>query len=195
MLGTAAWAKHFMSLGRYIKVARQQRGLSQWELSRLSGLGRSHISRLELDAYDHPSAETFLALSRSLKVHPNDLYQAAGYINSMNDKVRRSPTLTPEEALAKLEMMSPPLPDSISRKAPPLEDRFSQLKSLLVRGFHLEPDIREGDIIFVDPGKSPAPDQIVLYYHNEKIMLALYNGQIADGHVYGVVVGISRKLV
>ena len=183
-----------MSLGKYIKVARQQRGLSQWELSRLSGLGRSHISRLELDAFEHPSAETFLALSRALKVHPNDLYQAAGYINSMNDKIKRSPTLTPEEALAKLEMMSPPLPDAISRKVQQREGGSRQMKSLLVRGFHLEPDIREGDIIFVDPGKSPAPDQIVLYYHNEKIKLAQYDSQMVDGHVYGVVVGISRKL-
>ncbi len=67
------------SLGNFIRGARQNRGLSQWELSYLSGLSRSHISRLELDDYDYPSAKTFLALAKSLRVTVNDLYEAAGY--------------------------------------------------------------------------------------------------------------------
>ena len=86
-----------MSLGEYIKTVRRRRGLSQWELSRLSGLTRSHLSRLELNDIDDPSAETFLSLARALKIHPNDLYQAAGYIEE-NARFRRSITKTPEEA-------------------------------------------------------------------------------------------------
>jgi transcriptional regulator with XRE-family HTH domain len=69
-----------MSLGKYIREARQNRGLSQWELSYLSGLSRSHISRLELDDYDYPSAKTFLSLAKSLRVNVSDLYEAAGYV-------------------------------------------------------------------------------------------------------------------
>ncbi len=78
-----------MSLGEYIKSIRHRRGLSQLELSRLSGLTRSHLSRLELDDIEDPSAETFLSLAKALKVHPNDLYQAAGYIEE-NTRFRRS---------------------------------------------------------------------------------------------------------
>src|SRR5512137_825540 len=94
-----------MSLGEYIKTIRHRRGLSQWELSRLSGLTRSHLSRLELDDFENPSAETFLSLARALKVHPNDLYQAAGYIEE-NARFRRSLARTPEEALAEVESVA-----------------------------------------------------------------------------------------
>ncbi len=78
-----------MTLGEYIRNARQRRGLSQWELSHLSGRGRSYISRLELDDYDYPSAMTFLALAKALKVNVNDIYEAAGYHEELN-KFRES---------------------------------------------------------------------------------------------------------
>src|SRR5512137_932919 len=108
-----------MSLGEYIKTIRHRRGLSQWELSRLSGLTRSHLSRLELDDFENPSAETFLSLARALKVHPNDLYQAAGYIEE-HARFRRSLDKTPEEAfeeLEKLTLQPVPVMDKINSKA------------------------------------------------------------------------------
>ena len=80
-----------MSLGKFVRETRQHRGLSQWELSYLSGLSRSHISRLELDDYDYPSAKTFLVLAKALKVRVNDLYDAAGYDEeTMREPRRRS---------------------------------------------------------------------------------------------------------
>ena len=94
-----------MSLGEYIKTVRRRRGLSQWELSRLSGLTRSHLSRLELDNFESPSAETFLSLARALKVHPNDLYQAAGYIEE-NTRFRRETIRNADEAFADLEKLA-----------------------------------------------------------------------------------------
>ena len=74
-----------MSLGQFIRSARRSRGLSQWELAQISGLGRSYISRLELDDYEYPSAKTFLALSKALRVTVNDLYEAAGYFDEISE--------------------------------------------------------------------------------------------------------------
>ena len=202
-----------MSLGEYIKAVRHQRGLSQWELSRLSGLTRSHLSRLELDDFENPSAETFLSLARALKIHPNDLYQAAGYIDE-KARFRRSLERTPEEAWAELEKIAlQPVPTlkKISRKTPG-EDQPGQLKpsrrksehivGILAHGISLRPDVREGDIIFVDREKQPSPGNIVLCYQDEKVQLKRYgrqfkgNGHSTDGfHIYGAVIGLNRQLL
>ncbi len=200
-----------MSLGKYIKEVRLSRGLSQWELSRLSGLGRSHISRLELDDYQHPSAETFLALAKALKVHPNELYEAAGYEGS--SRFRRGPPETAEQALAKLEIITPisvPVVSRINLRKPDVvqyapwghSDNGSQnVKGLLVRGFSLEPEVREGDVIFIDSEMTPSPGNIVLCYQDEEVRLVRRDNASSDGesahgdcHVYGVVIGINRKL-
>jgi transcriptional regulator with XRE-family HTH domain len=201
-----------MSLGEYIKTIRHRRGLSQWELSRLSGLTRSHLSRLELNDIEDPSAETFLSLARALKVHPNDLYQAAGYIEE-NARFRRSLEKTPEEAFAELEQIPvQPVPvlEKIHSKASDVvqysqwelsQGEQNKVVGLLARGFSLEPEVKEGDVIFINQKQKPASGNVVLCYQDEKVQLARYgsqfggNGHSNDGfHVYGVVIGINRKI-
>ena len=203
-----------MSLGKYIKAVRRRRGISQWELSRLSGLTRSHISRLELDDFENPTAETFLSLARALKVHPNELYEAAGYIEE-NTRFRRGPPKTLDEAVAGLEIQSVDIPVTADARQL-LSGVFDvgqfaswglsnggrqNVKGLLVRGFSLEPEIREGDVIFVDPETKPIQGNVVLCYRGEAISLERQNGQRPDNalnhddQIYGTVVGINRKLI
>jgi transcriptional regulator with XRE-family HTH domain len=199
-----------MSLGEYIRSVRRRRGLSQWELSRLSGLTRSHVSRLELDDFERPSAETFLSLAKALKVHPNDLYQAAGYIEE-NTRFRRSITKTPQEAFAELDKIAcHPVPvlgrindevaDVVQYSPWGLsQEEYTQIVGLLARGFRLEPEEREGDIVFINREKTPSPGCLVLCYQDGKVHLTRYqepNGSNNhDFHIYGVVIGINRKII
>jgi len=197
-----------MSLGEFIKNVRRRRGLSQWELSRLSGLTRRHLSRLELDNFENPSAETFLSLARALKVHPNDLYQAAGYIEE-NSRFRRETNKNADEAFSELEKLTlfpvPVIEGSQPMSAETLRQNFGQddeihIFGLYANGFSLEPDVIEGDVIFVDREKRPAPDNILLGFLNHKIQLLRYRIQDNDrkgwpeaGKIFGVVVGINRR--
>jgi len=207
-------AKWYMSLGKYIRAVRRRRGLSQWELSKLSGLTRSHISRLELDDYENPTAETFLSLARALKVHPNELYQAAGYIEE-NTRFRRGPPKTVDEAVAGLEIQSVDIPVTadVTRLISGVFDvgqyatwgftnnGSNNVRGLLVRGFSLEPDIREGDVIFIDTETQPSPGNIVLCYRSGELGLLRYRhspelDEVLSNEclIYGTVVGINRKL-
>jgi transcriptional regulator with XRE-family HTH domain len=204
----------YMSLGKYIKAVRRRRGISQWELSKLSGLTRSHISRLELDDYDNPTAGTFILLAKALKVHPNELYQAAGYIEE-NTRFRKGPPKTLYEAVAGLEVQSVNIPvtadvgqltsgviDVGQFATWGLPNNGSQnVKGLLVRGFSLEPDIREGDVIFIDPDTQPSHGSIVLCFQGEAINLVRYHHNPASDdssdatcQFYGTVIGINRRL-
>jgi transcriptional regulator with XRE-family HTH domain len=200
-----------MSLGEYIKTIRRRRGLSQWELSRLSGLTRSHLSRLELDSFESPSAETFLCLAKALKIHPNDLYQAAGYIEE-NARFRRESLRNSDEAFTELEKLAlfpvPVMENSNSEmRMSAGSDPFGlssnaepHIVGLYARGFSLEPDVMEGDIILVDRGKMPVQDNIILGFLEHRVQLLRYHINLArcevaqeSTHIFGVVVGINRK--
>jgi transcriptional regulator with XRE-family HTH domain len=73
--------KHETLAGR-IRELRQVLGWTQQDLSRQSGLSRSYISRLEMGDIALPSSERLRALSRALGASPDDLLQAAGYIDT-----------------------------------------------------------------------------------------------------------------
>ena len=200
-----------MSLGKHIKDLRMQRGLSQWELARLSGLSRSHLSRLELDSYDRSSAKTFLALARALKVQPTDLYQAAGYIESRRGP--RTSTKPGDETLADpkvVKLTAVPVVAQINSEVSDVVDYacwgFSKeigknIIGLLVNGFHFKPDINEGDVIIIDQNKMPADGNIVLCSRNGEAHLVRYgevnalnwNGN-SGYHLQGVVIGVNKKL-
>ena len=73
--------KHETLAGR-IRELRQVLGWTQQDLSRESGLSRSYISRLEMGDIALPSSERLKALSASLGTSPDELLQAAGYIDT-----------------------------------------------------------------------------------------------------------------
>src|SRR5947209_1103297 len=73
--------KH-ISLAARLKELRRARSWTQQDLSRASGLTRSYISRLEMGDIALPSSEKLRALSQSLGTAPDDLLQAAGYIDN-----------------------------------------------------------------------------------------------------------------
>lgn len=57
-------------------------GWTQQDLSRESGLSRSYISRLEMGDIALPSSDRLRSLSSALGTSPDDLLQAAGYIDT-----------------------------------------------------------------------------------------------------------------
>src|SRR5438093_3973303 len=76
--------KH-ISLANRLKELRRALGWTQQDLSRASGLTRSYISRLEMGDIALPSSEKLRALAQSLGTSPDDLLQAAGYIDSPSE--------------------------------------------------------------------------------------------------------------
>src|SRR5438093_2650038 len=76
--------KH-VTLANRLKELRRALAWTQQDLSRASGLTRSYISRLEMGDIALPSSEKLRALAQSLGTAPDDLLQAAGYIDSPSD--------------------------------------------------------------------------------------------------------------
>ncbi|MDD5095193.1 MAG: helix-turn-helix transcriptional regulator [Dehalococcoidia bacterium] len=203
-----------MSLGQYIKQARGKRGLSQWDLARLSGLTRSHLSRLELDSYQHSSAVTFLSLAEALQVSPQELYEAAGYIENREERV--TPPENAQQSLAELDMprlaripvlaeIQSEVPEVVSYVYWGLSEHLSDnIVGVLAKGFCLEPslDVKEDDVILVDRKMTPSPGNIILCHQDKVVHLIRYPGTTdhnggsgRDSHIYGVVIGVNRNLI
>src|SRR6478735_9101092 len=70
------------SLANRLKELRRARSWTQQDLSRVSGLTRSYISRLEMGDIALPSSDKLRALAQALGTIPDDLLQAAGYIDN-----------------------------------------------------------------------------------------------------------------
>lgn len=176
----------------------------------MSGLSRSHLSRLELDDYHRPSAQTFLALAKGLRIQPNDLYEAAGY--TVNVRSRRSPPRTMAGQITGSEVRKlatiPVIEDIKSGDRHVVGYTYFVLPEkvsdntvgVLVKGFYLKPDIQEGDVIIVDRDMQPSSGNIVLCQKNGKIELKRCgNTMIHNGNgkyrIYGVVIGVNKSLV
>lgn len=89
-------------LGDKIRELREERGWSQNELAICSGLNRSYIAHMETNRINNPSGDTFIKLSRAFNIHPEELYQAAGYIKEARIPNRFDET--PEQMLANIKL-------------------------------------------------------------------------------------------
>src|SRR6476660_4474759 len=73
------------TLANRLKELRRALTWTQQDLSRGSGLTRSYISRLEMGDIALPSSDKLRALAQSLGTTPDDLLQAAGYIDNPSE--------------------------------------------------------------------------------------------------------------
>ena len=74
-----------VALADRLKALRKARGWTQHDLSRASGLTRSHISRLERGDIQLPSSERLRQLAIALGTSLDDLLEAAGYRDPVRD--------------------------------------------------------------------------------------------------------------
>jgi len=153
-------------LRQKIRELRAERGWTQAELAKRSGLDRGYIANLEgSKSIQRPSADAFLKLARAFCIEPEELYQAAGYIKDINDTHPRPET--PEEILARLKLATPQsipvypweaFPFHAGDAVDPVEYVYrarpksssDHIEAYIVHGDCLEPKVNDGDVIIVD---------------------------------------------
>lgn len=67
-----------VSLGAFLRQARETAGLSKLQVEAMSGVGRMTIQRLESDYYNEPSPDDLVRLARALELNDTDLFLLAG---------------------------------------------------------------------------------------------------------------------
>jgi transcriptional regulator with XRE-family HTH domain len=67
-----------VSLGTFLREAREAAGLSKLQVEAMSGVGRMTIQRLESDYYNEPSPDDLARLARALELNDTDLFLLAG---------------------------------------------------------------------------------------------------------------------
>lgn len=152
-------------LGRKLKELRREKGWTQYELARQSGVKRGYLASIEAGLVENPSAPVFLKLAGALGVSPDSLYEAAGYVGYGRAVPRPSERL--DDIIDQLRAAQPtviPLyrwddfPGWKENDPTPLDyiyrakNRASgrKMTAYVVRGTHYEPLVGEDDIIVVD---------------------------------------------
>jgi transcriptional regulator with XRE-family HTH domain len=67
-----------ITLGTFLRHAREDAGLSKLQLEATSGVGRMTIQRLEADWHQEPSPDDLVRLARALELNETDLFLLAG---------------------------------------------------------------------------------------------------------------------
>jgi len=151
------------SLGSKIKELRAERGWTQNELAKRSGVDRGALASIETGKVANPSPQNFLKLARAFNIRPEELYQAAGYVSDAKTAYQYKET--PEEILDRLKLATPvsipvyaDFPFQPGSPVEPVEHVYRApirgtrmtIEAYIVRGKCLEPEIRDQDIIVVD---------------------------------------------
>jgi transcriptional regulator with XRE-family HTH domain len=93
-------------LGRYVRQARESRGLSVRALAAAANVDATWLSRLEHGTYISPDPRSLWRLARALDIEVADLYLAAGYRDGRGlpefGIYLRSKYDLPEDAIAQL---------------------------------------------------------------------------------------------
>lgn len=192
-----------MTLGEFVRKTREARGLTQEELATLSVLGRSYISLIELDRIQETSSTKILKLAKALRVKPEELYVAQGLTKetkphpiSLIDRIRELETnLIAVPIIAELHM-----PGEIQEYLYVARPRQGAVNYVGVRakGYCLEPDIKDGDVLIIDKDAQPEPGKTILCYHNGNehpcLIRLKQDTDLKECEIYGVVIGIQRRL-
>ena len=181
-----------MSLAKKIRELRAERGWTQLDLAKRSGLDRGYIANLEgSKSIQRPSADAFLKLASAFKIKPEELYHAAGYISEAKHIKPRLET--PEEILDRLRLATPqsipvypweafpfhagdgiePI-EYIYRARPKISSKH--VEAYVVHGDCLEPKIHDLDVIVVDlEGQIENGDIVACLVDNEFHVLRVRN--------------------
>jgi transcriptional regulator with XRE-family HTH domain len=176
-------------LGLKIKELRTERGWTQKELGRRSGIVRESISAVEIGKSRKPSGETLIKLARAFGIRPEELYEAAGYIK--NAKAAYQYKESPQEAIDRLKLALPkPVPfyedyepHATGLREPadyvyPISEISPSMEAYRIRGDCLEPHVKDRDIVVINRQAE---------VNNGDIAVVLVGGNIAVAQVRKVV--------
>ena len=179
------------SIGQRISKIRQQKGLSVTRLAKLSGLSPSHITRIE-HIYHTPNSKTIEKIANALNVSLDEIY---GRQSSL--------PRTAEHLLAELQYVQPVAVPILAEGSAGEGDGFVEyaywaktkasnrnIGGILVKGDCLEPDVKEGDILFVDPDLKPKNNDLIVCRVDGKLQIKRYRdlgGHIWIENRYGII--------
>jgi transcriptional regulator with XRE-family HTH domain len=195
-----------MKIGDYIKAAREELGFSPADLARKSTLAPGEISLLESGKRTRPTPDTIMKLARALRKKPDEFYQ----VLASRDYILRDapPKGLQDLSLRELQtnIIEVPvvaelhMPGEIVEYAYISRPRPGQVNFVGVRakGYCLEPEIKDGDILIIDKDTVPEAGHTILCYHNgsqhPRLIKYKQPADLKDCDIYGVVIGINRRL-
>ena len=170
-----------MNWGLYVKRLREERGMTQGELSRQSGVSRGHLSRIEIGSYKSCNYATLEKLAKGLNISLSELSRI---MKGRKSVIRQE---TSEEILERLKLAQP-VSIPVFRDFPfhagqPVDPVFyvyrsrhevagKNIEGYLVHGQCLEPIIQDDDVIIVDRERAIDDGDVIACLIPEGMLIA-----------------------
>lgn len=196
-----------MKFGDYVKKLREDRGLSGAEFARLADLSEGFVSLVERNLRIPSKAATLKKYARGLDISVNELSKYLKPDRSVYEKPKRSlHGLIRELTALESNIIEVPVVAELHMPGEIIEYTYTtrtrsgtvNYVGVKAKGYCLEPQIMDGDILIIDKDARPEPGKTVICYHNgnEHPVLIKYKepADLKDCEVYGVVISINRRL-
>lgn len=180
----------FMEIGKRVTTAREYAGLNKVELARATGMSKQAIGQIENGTTKEPTPSNLFKIAKATHVNPEWIITGYGHMNQVKEHQESydlqllSPNITegPEskgqvpliswvqagdwcEAIDLFEV------GDAERWLPCPVNHSDKTFILRVQGSSMEPEYRDGDLIFVDPS--------VQAEHNSDVIVRLENANTA----------------
>jgi transcriptional regulator with XRE-family HTH domain len=166
----------WQSFGEEIRRLRKRKGMSIRDLAEASGLGFSHIARIESGARNRPRPSTLRALEAGLGMPEGYLNQVIEKRRSMGDSLDASP----KELVRQLQKLLP-VPVRVYNEYPKTPDATAVTVVPLSPSLHNREDrllawrytgnqsmyAREGDVLVYDPDEPASDGRRVVFTYND----------------------------
>lgn len=165
-------------------------------------MDRRHLTDIERGRIKQPGRKYLERIAKALgltfeelatQATPTSSASGANGLDRFRVLVLRVPIIG--EAHAGPEGILGPIEDYAYWSGPKVAD--GNIIGVICRGFCLEPEVREGDVIFIDQELSAGPGDIVVVAVDDEIRLVLWDGgqdELPKGAtIQGVVVEIARR--
>lgn len=189
-------------LGALIRKLREERGLTQGQLTEYAKVKRSWLSLVETGKRKRPERELLEKIAVVLHIPSETLLAEAGYrVKPLPAPPRR----TPQEILRELEAVTPILVPETTQPAsagagalveaeywpylPQPGERGHTFIAVPVTGDCMEPRIKAGERVIVDKSASPKPGDVVLAIHDEEAVVKILEQR--NGKLY--LVALKRR--
>ena len=169
-----------------IQLARKKIGMTQSELAEICGYSRGRLSNWE-GATRMPSAQEIHKMAKILKVSPSWLFCVT---DDISEYETYSGQLIMAPVLGMTDLIKPNVFDNIADpdKRPTFLKNYNvvalspdnsvfenpKIFAINISDNSMQPEIRENDLVIINPDVNPVPAQFVLAFYNQQYSIRKY---------------------
>lgn len=159
------------TVGRYIKVKREEKGLSAREVAKRAGISDAHVLYIE-NEQRKPTFDVIMKVLKALDADVQEFLRETGHVDvsiqlTPPKKLRQIPVISWVAAGKWHDVIDPFQPGDADEWIES-DARGMNIFALRVKGDSMEPEFNEGEIIVINPHVEAKPGDFIIAKNEDK---------------------------